>query len=521
MSNVVSKQKQEQIVALGQLGWPLRRIERELDVRRETAGAYLRRAGVAVRLPGRWGHAAPEAAAKPAIEVSTDLEAAIEMSTDPPRRKQVSLCEPHREFIEGSLLRGRNAMGIWQHLVDNEKFSGDYASVKRFVRGLRGKTKRQPHEVITTAPGVEAQVDYGEGPLVRDPVTGSFKKTRLFVMTLGFSRKSVRLLSFESSAEVWARLHEIAFRRLGGAPALVVLDNLKEGVKVPEFFDPEHNLIFAAMLSHYGSTSLPCRVRHPDRKGKVESGVGHAQKTPLAGMRFETLGEAQAYLDDWEQRWADTRIHGTVKRQVAGMFVEEKPHLKPLPIEPFRYFQHGKRIVTITGFVEVEAAYYEAPPGTVNDEVAVQWDDRHVRILDLKSGQLLVEHLRQERGKHRRRDESKKTGPPALDELQDRAKRAGEHVALVCVAIHDDDKSEAGDRRIRGVLHLVKKHGKQHVDDVCEVALTVGAPTYRFVKKYLEHHPPVQLTLRQVDPLIRQLTEYRDVVARLTAQENT
>jgi hypothetical protein len=56
----------------------------------------------------------------------------------------------------------------------------------------------------------------------------------------------------------------------------------------------------------------------PDRKGKVESGVGHAKKTPLKGHRFESLEEAQAYLDHWEERWADTRIHGTTKRQGIG-----------------------------------------------------------------------------------------------------------------------------------------------------------------------------------------------------------
>ena len=72
----------------------------------------------------------------------------------------------------------------------------------------------------------------------------------------------------------------------------------------------------------------PCRVADPDRKGKVESGVGHAQKTPLKGMRFESPQEAQAYLDHWETHWADTRIHGTTKRQVAAMFAEEKPALR-------------------------------------------------------------------------------------------------------------------------------------------------------------------------------------------------
>jgi hypothetical protein len=64
---------------------------------------------------------------------------------------------------------------------------------------------------------------------------------------------------------------------------------------------------------------MPCRIQDSDRKGKVESGGGHDQKTPLKGRRFESLEEAQAYLDRWEERWADTRIHGTTKRQVAEL----------------------------------------------------------------------------------------------------------------------------------------------------------------------------------------------------------
>jgi hypothetical protein len=66
-----------------------------------------------------------------------------------------------------------------------------------------------------------------------------------------------------------------------------------------------------------------CPVNDPDQKGKVERGVGHAKQTPLKGQRFESLQQAQAYLDRWEERWADTRIHGTTKRQVSVMFAEE------------------------------------------------------------------------------------------------------------------------------------------------------------------------------------------------------
>jgi hypothetical protein len=116
----------------------------------------------------------------------------------------------------------------------------------------------------------------------------------------------------------------------------------------------------------------------------VESGIGHTKRTPLKGQRFESLEEAQAYLDRWEQRWADTRIHGTTKRQVAAMFAEEKPLLLPLPLEPFRYYQYGERVVHLDGCVEVEAAYYSLPPGWIGRPVKVQWDMLHVRILHPK-----------------------------------------------------------------------------------------------------------------------------------------
>src|SRR6516164_9512821 len=72
MSNVLSEEKRQQVIALGRLGWPLRRIEQETGVRRETAGAYLKAAGIGVRPPGAWGRRPP---AKPANEVTTGSDA--------------------------------------------------------------------------------------------------------------------------------------------------------------------------------------------------------------------------------------------------------------------------------------------------------------------------------------------------------------------------------------------------------------------------------------------------------------
>jgi hypothetical protein len=250
----------------------------------------------------------------------------------------------------------------------------------------------------------------------------------------------------------------------------------------------------------------------------VESGVGHAQKTPLKGQRFETLEQAQAYLDQWEGRWADTRIHGTTKRQVAAMFAEEKPALLPLPLEPFRYYQYGKRTVHLDGCVEVEAAYYSAPPGWIRRQVQVQWDLRQVRLLHAQTGELLREHLRQERGKHRIKDEDRpKHTPPGTRQLLLRAARIGPQIGALCHGMHAE-QGQAAVRRIQGVLALAKKHGVAAVEDARAAALEVGVCNYRLVRRYLERGPQLRLSLRQVDPLIRQLTEYRDFIQSKTKE---
>ena len=247
--------------------------------------------------------------------------------------------------------------------------------------------------------------------------------------------------------------------------------------------------------------------------------MGHAQKTPLKGKRFESPQEAQTYLDQWEVNWADTRIHGTTKRQVAAMFAEERPALLPLPVEPFRYYQYGERTVHLDGCVEVEAAYYGAPPGWIGRRVSVQWDVRHVRLLNPGTGQLLREHLRQARGGHRIQDQDRPQHTPlSTQQLLCRADHAGAQIGSLCRGMHSEH-GETAVRRILGVLALAKKHGAASVDDACGAALEVGSCEYRFVRRYLERHPQLPLSLRQVDPLIRQLTLYRDFIENKTKGE--
>ncbi|SEB23492.1 hypothetical protein SAMN05444680_11826 [Variovorax sp. YR216] len=92
-----------------------------------------------------------------------------------------------------------------------------------------------------------------------------------------------------------------------------MLDNLKEGVVKPDLYEPRLNAVYAATLAHYGVIADPARVRDPNRKGSVESAIGHTQATALKGRRFESLVEQNDFLEHWENRWAASRIHGSRK----------------------------------------------------------------------------------------------------------------------------------------------------------------------------------------------------------------
>ena len=193
MGNVLEKAKQEQVIALGRLGWSLRQIEAATGVRRETAGGYLRSAGIALRMPGGWGRKPPAKAAtsvtagsdssKPANEVITGFFSSAPAENSKPANEVITGFLPEvalpeqggkrlsgasaafREMIELELSRGRNAMSIYQDLVDGHGFRSSYQSVQRFVRKLRGAVSPEARVIIETRPGE----DYGMRTITKRP----------------------------------------------------------------------------------------------------------------------------------------------------------------------------------------------------------------------------------------------------------------------------------------------------------------------------------------------------------------
>lgn len=438
---------------------------------------------------------------------------AVAVQTPPPRPPAPaggasSACEPYRGWIEQQVGLGRNAVAIYQDLVDQHAFAHRYNSVKRFVRGLK---RREPErfDVLDYLPGEEAQVDFGQGALTRT-AKGDYRRPHLFVMTLKYSGKSFRKTVWKADQEAWARLHEEAFRHFGGSVAYVVLDNLKQGVIRPDLYAPELNATYAALLAHYGAVGDPARVADPDRKGTVESAIQHTQSTALKGRRFESIEEQNAFLAQWEERWAAPRIHGRKKRQVLALFDEERPHLKPLPLEGFRFFRQEVRTVDDAGLVQVKGSYYAALPAAPHSEVTVRIYAQSIEVIDAQ-GNLLRRHaLADRKGRFVMEDSDRLFNPSRdTDRLLRKIWKIGPTSAQLANEIFAR-LGRPGQRAIYGLSQLPRRYASADIEAACAAVLALPAPSYQSLRRVLERRavPVAEVAFVQSGDDIRQIDDY-------------
>ena len=331
MSNLLKVAMIETILSLHQRGWSQRRIARELGINRETVARYLRQADAPPK-PAK----APTGSAetpdarqnqpmRPSARIRTATRAGRSAiaATGSARRSdgRTAPAGPVAASRGGTLIQakcdlGLSAQRIYQDLVAEHGFTGSYYSVRRFVRRLE-QTHELPFRRIECDPGEEAQVDFGTGAPIVGP-DGKRRKTHVFRIVLSHSRKGYSEAVYRQTTDDFLRCLENAFRHFGGVPQRLVLDNLKAAVKKADWFDPELNPKVRSFGEHYGTVFLPTRPYTPRHKGKVERGVDYVQENALRGRTFASLEEQNRFLRDWELTVADTRVHGTTRRQVGN-----------------------------------------------------------------------------------------------------------------------------------------------------------------------------------------------------------
>jgi len=517
------------ILTLHKRGWSQRKIARELGISRTTVRRYVAGNGLdpnCTTNPPPGSQVQSNCTANPPPG-SRGSETANQESADsgfnalrPPATAgcgPASQCEPFGEFIMSKLAQGLTGQRIYQDLTGEKGFAGSYDSVKRFTRRLRN-TRPLPFRRMECEPGQEAQVDFGTGAPIVTPEARR-RRTHVLRVVLSHCRKGYSESVFRQTTESFLRCLENAFWHFGGAPRTTVIDNLKAAVAKADWYDPEVHPIIQSFCAHYGTVILPTKPYTPRHKGKIERGVGYVKGNALKGRKFTSLADQNRHLLDWETNVADTRIHGTTRKQVGKVFRDvERAALLPLPPMRFPMFHEAQRSVHRDGHVEVDKAYYSVPPEYVGRRVWVRWDGRLVRVFSRRRMEQIAVHAQQEPGRfstqpkhiHSRKISGVERGSVWL---LGRARLIGPQTQRWAGAMLAD-RGIQGVRVLVGLLSLAGRHSDDQIEQACQTALTHNAFRLRAIRELIKRGgaKQEQFEFLAAHEIIRDMADYGELV---------
>jgi transposase len=304
------------------------------------------------------------------------------------RRPQLSKLDPFAAWIRGRAPEvGYNCAVLLRELHE-QGYAGGLAQLHRLVRPLRLAARSRATVRFETAPGQQAQVDFGQRRLW---IGEQYLAAHLFVFTLGYSRRCyVTAFPHERLDAVLAG-HEQAFQHFGGVPLQIVVDNAKPAVLERSGERITWHPVYADFAGYYGFTPWAHWPYRPQTKGKVESGVSYVKRNALAGKRFGSWTQLNAWLLEWTTSIADRRLHGTTHEVPLARFGQER--LTPLDGRPPYHRERVRhRIVPSDALVAIAASRYSVPVRYVGARVAIRETAHGYEILH--GDQVIARHAR-------------------------------------------------------------------------------------------------------------------------------
>jgi transposase len=280
-------------------------------------------------------------------------------------------------------------------------YRGGYTAVTDFLREVRPASDPRSEVRFETAPGEQGQVDFARFQVVFADAPTTSRVVWLFSMVLGYSRLVwARFVVHQDLATV-LRCHVAAFEALGGAPRELLYDRMKTAVLGER--DPGgivYNRALIDLARHYGFHPKACQPYRAKTKGKVERPFRYVREDFFLARSFRDLDDLNAQLRHWLDTVANPRVHATTKRVVNEAFAEERPHLRPLPLAPFRAVLRLERRISRDGMVSVGGNLYSVPDATRRRAVEVHTLAEGIRIFE--DGVLIATHPVLD-GRHQRR----------------------------------------------------------------------------------------------------------------------
>lgn len=406
------------------------------------------------------------------------------------KKPHPSMLDTHREYIESKLALDLTAARILQDLKREFDFDGKYSAVRDYVRKLKGVSQKA-YMVLHCLPGEEAQVDFGYIGTLK--INGKYKKAWVFVMVLCYSRYMYAQIVLDQSVKTFILCHVNAMRYFGGVPQTVKLDNLKAGVMDTNFYEPLIQRTYASFAAHYGFLPQPCRVYTPTDKGKVESGVDYVKDNCFKGRNFNDYDEACLFLDEWLQKIANVRVHGTTRKVPAELLdKEEKAKLGPLPVHDFIFSCSQKATLNTNCHLSYKGLYYSAPHQYIGMELDIIEVNNLLKVY-FEGSEIAVHTLDTiEKGKYVTNNThyptSKNITPQDIRDRQrlEMAQMGNGALGFFEAFIGREGIGKYDYRSITGILALRKKYDNHTIDEACKRALHYGSLTYSIVRKICE-----------------------------------
>ena len=412
-------------------------------------------------------------------QVVKRIEIEIEENRSPSTYHRPSKLDAFKEQIETYLDSGLTAVLVHQKLEQKHGLKMCYSSVRKYVAALKSKEVYVP---IHTAPGEEAQVDFGYLGKFRQ-TDGRRVKVWIFSMVLSHSRYAYYEIVTDQNVLTFIRCHIHAFEFFGGVPEWVLLDNLKAGVIHPSFYEPILQEQYSEFLAHYGCVGKPCRVRKPEHKGKVESGIKYVKNNFIKGLEHRHFDRLIQELKQWNTKICNKRTHGTTRKIPLAVFHQvEKDKLCGLPSRRYEIWQWEERKVNRMGHISFLCSYYSVPYKYVGCQVRVKSNGSLLKVF-YDRGEVALHQLSKEKGCYITRAEHLPAHkqPKGPDYYQAKLAVIGPAaVAMMQAFLHAHPKTWK--EKTRGLLSLKKTYPVSMVEQACQRALEYRAYTYGAVK---------------------------------------
>jgi hypothetical protein len=181
---------------------------------------------------------------------------------------------------------------------------------------------------------------------------------------------------------VFLDCHQNAFRFLGGVPAEILYDNMKNVVVRRHIGKAEFNSTFLDFAAHYTFKPAACPPYSPWYKGKVERPIDYLRERFWRGYQYADLNRVNRDALDWNTTVAMERVHGTTKEQVKIRFDRERPHLGQLPNRPYDTSEKVFRKVYKDCQISFGGNRYVVPHTLVGKPVLLKIKNGTLRVFD-------------------------------------------------------------------------------------------------------------------------------------------